>query len=81
MLFGVCGVLCALPFFLQDRSMYALESSSTDNKTTPRADRQIPMCDTQNITMAKESDNCLSMDTAGELANTKLSRRMTKPTK
>ena len=67
-LYGVCGVMCSMPFFLQDRSLYALSSSSaTENGTFTRRGGQIPMCDTLNSSLHDKSDSCsITDDSAGE---------------
>ena len=70
-LYGVCGVMCSMPFFLQDRSLYALSSSSaTENGTFTRRGSQIPMCDTLNSSLNDKSDSCSVTDnSAGEYLN------------
>ena len=72
-LYGVCGVMCSMPFFLQDRSLYALSSSSssaTENGTFTRRGGQIPMCDTLNSSLNAKSDSCsVTDDSAGEYLN------------
>ncbi|XP_053382888.1 solute carrier organic anion transporter family member 2A1-like [Mercenaria mercenaria] len=60
-LFGICGMLCALPYFLQDRSTYELEDKPAGidmphNLSIVRTmGKKVPMC--ENETM-NEEDGC-----------------------
>ena len=63
-LYGICGMMCALPFFIQDKSMYNLYSTMPTTNTTEKIGGQpIPMCMT-NSTMDQE-DNCTDTNSAG----------------
>ena len=60
LLFGVCGIMCALPYFLQDPSTYDLDNkpgaSGMSNMTLVRTtSRKVPMC--RNDTL-KADDGC-----------------------
>ncbi|XP_045183048.2 solute carrier organic anion transporter family member 2A1-like [Mercenaria mercenaria] len=54
-LFGVCGVMCALPYFMQDHSAYEIENKPaglgmSDNMTVVRTmGRKVPMCGNETL--------------------------------
>ncbi|KAL4218353.1 hypothetical protein ACF0H5_023090 [Mactra antiquata] len=62
-LFGICGVLCALPYFIQDKSKYDLDQTSSgidvltnmSTSSMSSVSRKVPLC--MNTT-GNEQDSC-----------------------
>lgn len=47
LLYGFCGILCSMPFFLQDKSVYDLDVEAQDNPgnvTMSTAKVPVPLC-------------------------------------